>query len=226
MFTVNPLPKQIDPALVQLLEQAEPATIGHFLEYGFVDPEVRAHLPDKRVAGTAVTCRFAGVDNTIVHYALGQIRPGDFLVIDRVGDRRHACVGGAVVFQARAAGAKGIIVDGPATDIGEIRAYGLPVWSRGLSTVTGKRLFTQGEFCVPVQVGGVAVLPGDAILADENGVLVLKVDQAAAAARRAIEMQAEEREMLQRVAKGERMADINGTNRQMAEILAAQAAKR
>jgi 4-hydroxy-4-methyl-2-oxoglutarate aldolase len=226
MFIVNQLPQQVDADLVALLERAEPATIGHFLDFGFVDPEVRALLPDKRVAGTAVTCRFAGVDNTIVHYALGQIRPGDFLVIDRVGDRRHACVGGAVVFQARAAGAKGIIVDGPATDIAEIRAYGLPIWSRGLSVVTGKRLFTQGEFCVPVQVGGVAVEPGDAILADENGVLVMKVSQAAAAARRAIDMQAEERAMLQRVAKGERMADINGTNRRMAEILAAQGAER
>ncbi|MSO77226.1 MAG: RraA family protein [Alphaproteobacteria bacterium] len=226
MFVVNPLPKQVDADLIALLEKAEPATIGHFLEFGFVDPEVRAHLPDKRVAGTAVTCRFAGVDNTIVHYALGQIRPGDFLVIDRVGDRRHACVGGAVVFQARAAGAKGIVVDGPATDIGEIRAYGLPVWSRGLSTITGKRLFTQGEFCVPVQIGGAVVEPGDAILADENGVLVLKVPEAAAAAKRAIEMQAEEAAMLKRVAAGERMAEINGTNRRVAEILAAQAAKR
>jgi len=173
MFLLNELPPQIDAALISLLEQAEPATIGHFLDFGFVDPAIRAQWQVPRIAGTAVTVRCAGTDSTIVHYALGQLRAGDVLVIDRAGDSRHAAVGGGVAFAARAAGARGIVVDGVATDIAEIRDYKVPVWARGLSTVTTKRLFQQGEFCVPVAIGGVAVQPGDAILADENGVLVL-----------------------------------------------------
>jgi len=226
MFVLNELPPQVPHELSDLLVQAEPATIGHFLDFGFMDPEIRALLPDKRIAGTAVTCRFSGIDGTIVHYALGQLRPGDILVIDRAGDRRHAACGGGVCFAARAAGALGIIIDGPATDIGEIREYGLPVWSRGLSAVTSKRLFTHGEFCVPVNVGGVAVTPGDAVLADENGVLVLKKDQIEAAAKRAITMQQDEKPRLARVAKGERLPDINGTNAKIREIMAAQAANK
>lgn len=223
MFVVNPLPAQIDPALIALLARAEPATIGHFLDFGFVDPAIRALWGVPRVAGTAVTCRCVGNDSTIVHYALGQLRPGDVLVIDRVGDVRHAAVGGGVAFAAKAAGAVGIVIDGVATDISEIRDdYAVPVWARGLSVVTTKRPFGNGEFCVPVSIGGVPVHPGDAILADENGVLVLKPEQIASAAQRAIEMQAAEGPRLAEVAKGARLSALNGTDARMAEILAAQ----
>jgi regulator of RNase E activity RraA len=144
-------------------------------------------------------------------------------VLDRAGDVRHAACGGGVAFAARAAGCLGIIIDGMATDVGELREYGLPVWARGLSTGTGKRQFGQGEFCVPVSCGGVAVEPGDAVLADENGVLVMKAHEITAAAERAIGMQEAEKRTLARLAAGERMPDINGTNARIAEIMAAQA---
>jgi RraA family protein len=222
MFLLNELPPQIDAALISLLEQAEPATIGHFLDFGFVDPAIRAQWQVPRIAGTAVTVRCAGTDSTILHYALGQLRAGDVLVIDRAGDSRHAAVGGGVAFAARAAGARGIVVDGVATDIAEIRDYKVPVWARGLSTVTTKRLFQQGEFCVPVAIGGVAVQPGDAILADENGVLVLNPSEVESAARRAIKMQADEGPRLAEVAKGNRLPELNGTNARLKEILELQ----
>jgi regulator of RNase E activity RraA len=222
MFVINDLPAPIDPELIALLGKAEPATIGHFLDFGFVDPAIRALWQVPRIAGTAVTVRCAGNDSTIVHYALGQLRPGDILVIDRAGDTRHAAVGGGVAFAARETGCLGIIIDGVATDIAEIRDYGMPVWGRGLSTVTTKRHMSQGEFCVPVSCGGVPVLPGDAILADENGVLVLKPEQIATAAPRAIAMQAAEGPRLAEVAKGKRLPDLNGTNALIREILEKQ----
>ena len=222
MFIVNDLPVQVDPELIALLLTAEPATIGHFLDFGFVDPKIHALWRVPRIAGTAVTCRCAGNDSTIVHYALGQLRPGDVLVIDRFGDERHAAVGGGVAFAAKAAGAVGIIIDGVATDIGEIRDYAVPVWARGLSAVTTKRPFQNGEFCVPVVCGGVPVQPGDAILADENGVLVLKPSQIADAAPRAVAMQQAEGPRLAEVARGARLPELNGTNARLREILAEQ----
>ena len=223
MFVVNPLPPQVDPKLIELLVRAEPATIGHFLDFGFVDPAIRALWQVPRIAGTAVTVRCAGNDSTMVHYALGQLRPGDVLVIDRFGDTRHAAVGGGVAFAAREAGAVGIVIDGVATDISEIRDYAVPIWARGLSVITTKRPFNNGEFCVPVSIGGVPVLPGDAILADENGVLVLKPHQIADAAPRAVAMQAAEGPRLKEVAAGARLPELNGTNARLAEIMAAQA---
>lgn len=219
MFVLNELPQQVDSALLDLLRQAEPATIGHFRHVGFMEPAIRGLLPDRRIAGTAVTVRCAGTDTTIIHYALGKLRPGDVLVIDRAGDHRHAACGGGVAFAARAAGCVGIIIDGMATDIAELREYGLPVWARGLSPVTGKRSFSHGEFCTPVSCGGVPVAPGDAILADENGALVLTAAEITADAERAIGMQQAEKKTLARIAAGERMPDINGTNARIAEIM-------
>jgi regulator of RNase E activity RraA len=135
---------------------------------------------------------------------------------------RHAVCGGSVAFAAREAGCAGIIIDGPATDIQELREFGLPVWARGLSTVTGKPHFEHGEFCVAISCGGVAVEPGDAILADENGVLVLKPHEITESAQRAVAMQTEEKTTFARLAKGEKLPEMNGTNARIAEILAAQ----
>ncbi len=226
MFTLNPLPPQIDPALLALLLEAEPATIGHIRHHGFMAPEIRLQLPGyRRVAGTAVTVRSYAADTSIVHYALGKLRPGDFLVVDRSGDTRHALCGGGVGFSAKTAGCVGIVLDGPATDVQELRDHDMPVWSRGLSTVTGKPLFEFGEFCTTVSCGGVSVAPGDAILADENGVLVLKPWEIAAAASVAVAMQMEEKAVLARVAAGEKLSDINGATARI-EALAAAARPR
>lgn len=222
MYVLHDPPPQIDPASIARLLHAEPATIGHFRHHGFMAPEIKLLLPGyRRIAGTAVTVRSYAADTSIVHYALGKLRPGDFLVIDRSGDTRHAMCGGGVAFSAKAAGCVGIIIDGPATDIQELREYDMPVWARGLSTVTGKPQFTFGEFCTPIACGGVAVEPGDAILADENGVLVMRPHEIAEAASRAVEMQMAEKESLKRVANGERLPDINGTNARIAEIMRA-----
>jgi regulator of RNase E activity RraA len=210
MYLVKPLPPQIERSRLDLLARAEPATIGHVLHTGFMDPGVAALQRDVRVAGTAVTVQVVGPDFTLVHYALGRVRPGDVLVLDRCGDTRHAVTGGAVIYAARAAGVAAIVVDGVVTDLGELRRYGVPVWCRGASVVTGKPLSIGGGFCVPISCGGVAVNPGDAILADENGVLVLPPAMIETAARRAIEMQEEERGTLARVDAGERMGDISG----------------
>lgn len=226
MIVVKPLPKQIDAAVLERLVQAEPATIGHFLDFGFVSPEIRSLFSDRRIAGTAVTVRFTGADSSMMHYALGQVRPGDVLVVDRAGDRTMAGCGGGVAHAAKCAGALGIILDGVATDIAELREHGMPVWARGLSAVTTKRLFSNGEFCTPISCGGVPVNPGDCILADENGILVLPPDPAfiLAAAERAIGMQNDEKARMPRIVAGEKISDMNGTTKRIQEILAAQAA--
>ncbi len=210
MYVVNPLPAPIDPGLLDLLRRAEPATIGHVLHAGFMDTGMRGMLPGVRVAGTAVTVRQPGPDCTMIHFALGQLRPGDMLVIDRCGDHRHAATGGAVAYAALKAGAAGIVLDGVVSDLGELRQFGCPVWARGASVVTTKHLDLGGEFCTPISCGGVGVRPGDAILADENGILVLDPALIKEAALRAIRMQDEERTLFARLDAGEKLPDISG----------------
>jgi 4-hydroxy-4-methyl-2-oxoglutarate aldolase len=217
VFVLNPLPAQIPTALVALLEQVETATVGHVLHAGFVDPTIRAVLPEKRVAGTAVTVRIPGADSTLLHHILGLVRPGDFLVIDRCGDTRHACWGGVVTNAAKFAGVVGAVIDGPATDFSEIRRCEMPMWCRGPSPITTKLLGLEGAFNVPVTVGGQTVSPGDAILADESGVVVLKPTEAEAIAKRAIGMQEREITTLKRIHAGEKLADISGATRMIEE---------
>ena len=223
MFVLNPLPAPVDPALLELLVRAEPAVIGHFRHTGFMVPAIRAHFQDRRVAGTAITVRVPGMDGAMVHYAIGQARPGDFIVIDRCGDETIATLGGAVAYAAKVAGVAGIVVDGLVTDLGELRQYGIPVWSRGTSAVTVKSLGLGGEFCVPVTCGSVAVNPGDAILADENGVLVIPVVDIEANAQRALEMRGEGKATLKRLDGGEKYPDIMGTSALIAKAMGAQA---
>ena len=211
MYTLKPLPPQIEPSRLNLLAQAEPATIGHFLHTGFMDPEIRALFSQKRIAGTAITVRCPGLDGTIMHYAMGQARRGDILVIDRCGDHRHAALGGALAYAARATGIAGIIVDGMVTDIGELRQLGVPVWARGLSAITIKLLNLSGDFCCSVSCGGLTVNPGDAILADENGILVLPPSLVESSATKAIALQSEEKDILARLDAGEKYPDIFGT---------------
>lgn len=220
MYQLNPLPPQVDRALLDLLVQAEPAVIGHFRYTGFMGPELRALFPDRRVAGTAVTIRMPGMDGAMVHYAVGQARPGDFIVIDRCGDMSIASLGGAVAYAARAAGVAGIIVDGLVTDLGELRAYGVPVWSKGTSAVTVKTLGLGGEFCVPVTCGGVAVNPGDAVLADENGILVMPAADIEYSAHRALQMMRDEKKTLARIDAGEKYPDIMGTTQVILDTIA------
>ncbi|MDF2813623.1 MAG: RraA family protein, partial [Microvirga sp.] len=116
MFIVNDMPAQISSELVALLEKVETATVGHFLHSGFVDRELRAVLPEKRVAGTAVTIRLPHADSTALHYLTKFVRPGDIVVVERCGDTRHACWGGVITHAMKIAGVKAGIVDGPATD--------------------------------------------------------------------------------------------------------------
>jgi regulator of RNase E activity RraA len=210
MFVVNEMPAQIDAGLVELLEKVEVATIGHVLHSGFVDPALRAVLPNKRVAGTAVTLRIPNADSALLHYLTAHVRPGDIVLIDRCGDTRHACWGGVITNAMKLAGVKAGVVDGPATDFSEFAKVDMPMWCRGPSPITTKILGLEGAMNVPVSVGGQTVRPGDAVLCDESGVVVLPPAEARAIAERAIKMQEDEIVLLERLRKGEKLPDISG----------------
>ncbi|MDR6817542.1 regulator of RNase E activity RraA [Neorhizobium sp. 2083] len=190
--------------------RTETATLGHILHDGFCDPAVAAVVSGKRIAGTAFTVRIPGADSATLHYALSMVRPGDILVIDRAGDDSHACWGGVVTLAARLAGIAGAVIDGRATDFAEIRGHDMPVWCRGTSSKTTKFVGLGGAINVPVSVGGVAVMPGDGVIADENGVVILKREQIGPICSRAIAMQENEASVLDRLRNGERLCDISG----------------
>ncbi len=211
MYIIEALPEAINPEELSVLLRAEPATIGHFITTGILSPQIRAHFENVRTVGTAVTVKMPGADGGILHYAMGCARPGDFLVVDRCGESVTAAMGGAMAYAAKQAGIAGIIIDGYVTDLGELRQHGVPVWSWGASAITTRVKGEEGEFCTAVQCGGVVVRPGDAVIADENGIVILPPAQALVLARRAIEFQENEKHTLARLAQGEKFPDVVGS---------------
>lgn len=210
MFNVASMPDVIPAHLLDRLRLCETATIGHFRHTGFMNPDLRAVLPERRVTGTAVTVLAPGMDGTMMHWAVGHARPGDFLVVDRAGDSRHACWGGVVTVAAKEAGVIGGVVDGYGTDFEEVRAQGLPLWCRGASPITTKLLGLEGGFNVPVSCGGLTVHPGDAILADESGVIVLRPWEIEHVIGEAMRRQEAEPSRVGALREGQKLHDLSG----------------
>jgi len=222
MFTLNPMPPQVDSDLLALLAKVETATVGHFRHAGFMNPRLRAVIAERRVAGTAVTVRIPGMDSALLHHVMGLVRPGDFVVIDRCGDVKHACWGGVVTRAAKFRGVVGAVVDGYATDFAEVREIDMPLWCLGPSPITTKKLAIDGQLNVPVSCGGVTVNPGDAMLADESGVLVLDPADIERVANRALELQAAEPMTVARILAGEKMGDVTGATKLIEAAMANQ----
>lgn len=216
-YEIGPMPAQLSLEVVALLERTETATVGHWRHWGFCNRAIHALLPGRRVAGTAVTLAVPGPDSTLLHHALGLLRPGDILVVDRLGDDRHACWGGGVTVAAKAAGAKAGVVDGPCTDLEEITASDFPIWCRGLAPITTRLYDLGGRLNHPVAIGGAVVLPGDAVLCDESGVLILGPQEAEAEARQAIARQDSGLALQARVAAGAKLGELSGAS---AKVLA------
>lgn len=219
-YRIGSLPAPLSAALVAKLAQVETATVGHSRLWGFMDRRIQPLLPGRRVVGCAITVAIAGPDSTLLHHALGLLRPGDFVVVDRLGDDKYACWGGGVTIAAKTAGAVGAAIDGPCTDPSEIVAEDFPVWSRGLSPITTRLYNLGGLLNHAVACGGVVVNPGDAIIADENGVLVLPRDEAKAVADEAIARQARGEQRMGQVRAGAKLGEMSGASKMVADALA------
>ncbi len=199
----------MSPALLQELSDVSYPTIGHFLEDGFVSPVIQSLMANVKIAGPAVTVRIADHDAIAMNHALLAIRPGDVLVVDMGGDHQHAPVGAVTAAAALAQGAAGVVVDGVATDVLELRETGLPVFARGTSCLTTKRLYGTGSAVnVPVHCGGVQVSPGDLVLGDDNGLIILSPEAARDVLGKALASDAAEPAILARITSGEPLASI------------------
>jgi regulator of RNase E activity RraA len=218
-YRIGPMPAQVAPAILAKLLKVETATVGHSRHWGFMDRGIQPLLRTKRVAGTAVTLAIPGPDSTLLHHALGLLRPGDILVVDRLGDDRHACWGGGVTIAAKAAGAVAGIVDGPCTDLTEIQDSDFPMWCRGMAPITTRIYDLGGMLNMPVSCGGAVVMPGDAILADESGVLVLPPDEAEAVADAAIARQERGEQNQHKVRAGAKLGDLSGATAKVLALL-------
>jgi 4-hydroxy-4-methyl-2-oxoglutarate aldolase len=218
MYTIKDMPEQIAVEDLELLAGVETATVGHWRLFGFMDRAIQPLLRNRRVVGTAVTIAIPGPDSTLLHHATGMLRPGDVLVVDRLGDDRYACWGGGVTIAAKAAGCVAGIVDGPCTDLAEIEDSDFPMWSRGISPITTRLYNLGGGLNIPISCGGVPVMPGDAILADASGVLVIPRGEVRDVAIEALRRQETGRAREASVASGRKLGELSGAT---AKVIAA-----
>ena len=212
-YTLNEMPKQIDQSILEKSLKAETATIGHRRHVGFVNRNIQNIFNQNiTIAGTAVTLAIPGQDSTLLHHIIQFLRPGDILCIDRLGDDKHACLGGGVAAAIVASGCSGVIIDGPCTDIPELKEYGLQVWCKGASPITTRIYNIGGSFNIPVSIGGSVVNPGDVVIADFSGVLVMPLKEAEDDLDWALSKQKSEPSAHKKLFNGQLIGDMSGAS--------------
>jgi len=127
--------------------------------------------------GPAFTIKCRPGDNLLLHKALDMAQPGDILVVDAQGDMSNSIMGELMVMWAIKRGLGGFVIDGAIRDIGAIKTMSIPVYARGI-TPAGPYKDGPGEINTPVACGGVVVSPGDILVGDEDGLVVVKPEDA------------------------------------------------
>ena len=212
-YTLNEMPEQIDQSILEKSLKAETATIGHRRHVGFINRNIQNIFNQKiTIAGTAVTLAIPGQDSTLLHHIIQFLRPGDILCIDRLGDDKHACLGGGVAAAIVASGCSGVIIDGPCTDFPELKEYGLQVWCKGASPITTRIYNIGGSFNIPVSIGGSVVNPGDVVIADFSGVLVMPLKEAEDDLDWALSKQKSEPSAHKKLFDGQLIGDMSGAS--------------
>ncbi|MEN0659210.1 RraA family protein [Caldifermentibacillus hisashii] len=137
-----------------------------------LDPSIKPLQDSYKVAGRAFTVKIPAGDNTMVLKAIKEASPGDVLVVDAKGESYRAVAGDFVVSLAQKLGIAGFIVDGVIRDLIGVRSLNFPVFSKG-TTVAASFKNGAGEINVPISCGGVSITPGDIIIGDADGVVVI-----------------------------------------------------
>lgn len=191
--TVHQRPEPIPAGWIEVYRQLPPALLGHVVDDGFVDAKIRSlttPFAGALAVGTAITVRLSDGDLEAVVPAVDLLQPGDVLVIDHGGRESVACWGELTSLAAKARGCIAVVVDGAVANIAALTAHQLPTFARGVAAAGGRQHGRAGAVNVPVQCGGVAVHPGDLVIADDDGIVVIPpplLDDVAALARPILE---------------------------------------
>jgi 4-hydroxy-4-methyl-2-oxoglutarate aldolase len=171
--------QRVSPRYIEAYDKVATATLGHFAGIRFMDWQIKPLFSRVHLVGTAVTCYVPGTDLGVLDRVEDVAKPGDVIVVDRGGDNQHACFGEFRALRNIRAGIAGWVVDGSVTDVVEIGDMRYPVFARAISGLLGQPFNVDGYVNDTISCGGIAVKPGELVIADDNGICVLSEEEAA-----------------------------------------------
>jgi 4-hydroxy-4-methyl-2-oxoglutarate aldolase len=181
---------------------------------GLMAPTMRPIQTGTRLAGSAITALCAAGDNMMIHAAGEVIGPGDVLVVATTSPSTDGMFGELLATSLRAHGCAGLVIDAGVRDVADLRDMRFPVWSIAVHA-QGTVKETAGSVNIPIVCGGAAVAPGDVVVADDDGVMVVPRDRAAEILEATSQRIATEEETRRRLETGELGLDFYGLRQRM-----------